>query len=131
MNLTLSNIPTVAKKIATNIQGGEIFALVGPLGSGKTTFVKALGKELKVRSRITSPTFTLLNSYRTTIKKHPQPLTLLHLDLYRTNSFAEVEQLGITEIWGKKQFVTCIEWADLIQKHLPKKTTTIYFTHET
>ena len=117
----------LARELAPKLRGGEILALVGPLGSGKTTFTKALAKELGIRKSVTSPTFTIMNRYP--LKKIPNCLFLYHLDLYRTNSFPEVEQLGITEVWATPETVTILEWADKIQDHLPKKTIFIYFSH--
>lgn len=123
---TLNDIPALSEQIANRIRGGEIIALIGPLGSGKTTFAKSLAKKLGIRRRVTSPTFTLLNAYP--IK--PKALTLYHLDLYRTRSFNEVVQLGLLEIWERRDAIVLIEWADMIKKRLPKKTIYIYFEHE-
>jgi tRNA threonylcarbamoyladenosine biosynthesis protein TsaE len=127
---TLKKISSLSREIATRIRGGEILALIGPLGSGKTTFTKMLAKHLGIKRRVTSPTFTLLNSYPAPRTKNEKQLILHHLDLYRTSSFEEVEQLGLLEIWGKPNIITVIEWADMIQKQLPKKTIYIYFEHE-
>lgn len=124
----LADISIQAKKIAQTVRGGDIFALIGPLGAGKTTFVKHIAKELGIRRKITSPTFTLMNIYP--IPKHNTAGAFLyHLDLYRTNSFAEVAGLGITEVWGKKDVITFIEWADKIDTELPKKTKRLFFSH--
>ena len=60
--VNIKDIPAFANKTASKLKGGEIFALIGPLGSGKTTFVKAVGKELKIKQRITSPTYILLQA---------------------------------------------------------------------
>lgn len=125
MKTSLNQIPALAKKIATNIKGGEIFALIGTLGSGKTTFTKALGKELKIKHHITSPTFVLMNRY--SFKRADKKLHLYHLDIYRLKNFKDTAALGIKEIWGQKDSVTIIEWADKIKKYLPKKTKFIYF----
>ena len=113
----------LAKTIAKNLKGGEIFALVGPLGSGKTTLVKKVGQQLKISKKITSPTFALMHRFQA--GKKNKKFFVYHLDLYRTNSYKEVEALGITEFWGKPDSVTFIEWADKIKKYLPKKTITI------
>ena len=66
--IKLEKIDAVAKKLAKALKGGEIFALIGPLGAGKTTFAKALGKQLKIKHKITSPTFTLLHSFPARLK---------------------------------------------------------------
>jgi tRNA threonylcarbamoyladenosine biosynthesis protein TsaE len=123
--VTLAEIPALAKAISAKLKGGEIFALTGTLGSGKTTFAKALGKQLKIKQKITSPTFVLLQAFPFKLKN--KPALLYHLDLYRTRNFNEVKALGLLEIWGKPNTVTIIEWADKINKHLPKKTNFIQF----
>jgi tRNA threonylcarbamoyladenosine biosynthesis protein TsaE len=128
MKTTLNSIPHLAKKIAKSIKGGEIFALIGDLGSGKTTFTKTLGKALKIKHHITSPTFVLMNRYPFKLKT--RKLYLYHLDIYRLKNFKDILALGINEIWGQKDTVTVIEWADKIKKYLPKKTVKIHFkTH--
>jgi len=124
-SIRLSQIQNFAKKIASDLKGGEIFALVGPLGSGKTAFVKALGRELKIRQKITSPTFILLQAFPFKMKR--KEVWLYHLDLYRTKNFNEVKALGLLEIWGRPDTVTLIEWADKIKKYLPEKSKIIKF----
>ena len=123
----LSGIKDLAKKVATSLKGGEIFALVGTLGAGKTTFVQALGKELKLKHKITSPTFTLMHNFEVKIPDLQNKVFLYHLDLYRTKNFKEVRALGLTETWGRPDTITIIEWADKIKKHLPIKTQIIKF----
>ena len=129
LNTNLIQIPILAKKLAVKIKGGETIALIGPLGSGKTTFAKALGKELKIKHKITSPTFTIMNSFQAILPKTKVKIFLYHLDLYRTKNFKEVEALGLTEIWGSPNTITLIEWADKIKKNLPRKTITIIFNN--
>jgi tRNA threonylcarbamoyladenosine biosynthesis protein TsaE len=121
IQIPLSQAKASAAKIAKTISGGEVIGLIGELGSGKTTFTKALGKALGVRQTIPSPSFIMMQEF-----KANGGLTLYHLDLYRTKSFAEVKSLGITQWWGHPKTVTVIEWADKIAKHLPKNTQLIY-----
>lgn len=112
-----------AKSLAKHIKGGEILALAGPLGSGKTTFTQILGRALGIKQRIASPTFVLMQSF-------PIPkrgLWLVHLDLYRIKNFPEAAALGLAEVWGKKNTITVIEWADKIKKHLPPGAVFIHF----
>ncbi len=123
----LAQSENFARKLAPALRGGEVLALVGPLGSGKTTFTKALAKALSVRGRVTSPTFIIMNRYRARL--NGKPLWLYHLDLYRTKNFRETAALGIGEIWGRPETITVIEWANKIKKHLPKKTVTVTFSH--
>ncbi len=125
IKIRLSQAENYATEIAQTLKGGEILALIGELGSGKTTFTKALGKALGIKRNIPSPTFVMMQEFKT-----GQGLTLYHLDLYRTKNFAEVQSLGITEWWGHPKTITVLEWADKIQDHLPKKTVFIYLTRD-
>ncbi len=115
--LPLSQAESQARKLAKTLKGGEVIALVGELGSGKTTFTKALGKALGIKQNISSPTFIMMQQFLT-----KKGLHFYHLDLYRTKNFKEVEGLGITEWWGHPKTITVIEWADKISKSLPKQT---------
>ena len=123
---SLKTLDKLANEMARDLKGGEILALVGDLGAGKTTFTQKLAKKLKVKAGVLSPTFVLMNLFKAQLK-NGRKITLYHLDLYRTKSFAEVKALGITEFWGHKNSVTVIEWADKIKKHLPKNATIVYF----
>ncbi len=132
---------TQAEKYATDmaaiLKGGEVIALIGEIGSGKTTFTKALGKALGIKRSIPSPTFVMMQEFQTKKpskfngKSNPKkPIILYHLDLYRTKNFAEVESLGITEWWGHPETITILEWADKIIDRLPKNTIYIYLNRD-
>ena len=92
---------------AKKMRGGERIGLVGPLGAGKTTFAKGFIAELSGLhpDEIQSPTFTLVQSYA--MRKGQ----IYHLDLYRLNSLAEFENLGLDEFFTPQNIVL-IEWAD-------------------
>ncbi len=128
IHITLADAERAARSIAKTLRGGEILALIGPLGSGKTTFTKALAKELKVKTAVTSPTFVIMNHY-TGKTKSGNMVHLYHLDLYRTKNFREVKALGLTDIWQIPNTITVIEWADKIKRHLPPSTQQIIFSH--
>lgn len=117
---------SLGQKIGSSLKGGEIIALKGELGSGKTTFVQGLAKGLGIDQRIISPTFILIRSYQA--KKN---LTFFHLDLYRFEDRAEkeVKELGLEEIWSDPKNILAIEWAEKIEEILPKKTIEVNFEY--
>lgn len=90
------------------------------MGSGKTTFIQGLAKGLGVKQRIISPTFILMRGYGG---------RFYHIDLYRleNNVEQELRNLGIEEIWGKRENIVAIEWAEKVKGMLPKSTIWINF----
>jgi tRNA threonylcarbamoyladenosine biosynthesis protein TsaE len=98
-------------RLAELFEGGEIIALQGELGAGKTRWVQGVGQGLRVDQHITSPTFTLVSEY-------PGRLTLYHIDLYRINQAAEALAFGLEDyLYGDG--VCLIEWAERIAEVLP------------
>jgi tRNA threonylcarbamoyladenosine biosynthesis protein TsaE len=128
-NLTvkLKEAKLAAKTLAQSLKGGEIFALKGQLGAGKTTFTQFLAKELRIKKRVSSPTFVLMNQFVGKLPSSKRKIILYHLDLYRTKNFKEVSALGIKEFWGNENSITVIEWGDKIKKFLPKHAQIISF----
>lgn len=120
---------TLGRKIADTLKGGEILALFGDLGTGKTTFVQGLAEGLGYTGRITSPTFILMRGYPV---KHASVDNLYHVDLYRfeTDVEKEVVNLGLTDIWQNPKNVVVIEWAEKINDVLPKNAQRIIFSNK-
>lgn len=116
----------VAKELAARLRGGEVVALYGNLGAGKTTFAQALAKALGVKKRVQSPTFILMQEYRLT-KRGPLKM-FLHVDAYRGDA-AQASMIGLTEYLGRPDTVVLVEWAERIQELLPKKTITVRMEH--
>ncbi|MBI4050662.1 MAG: tRNA (adenosine(37)-N6)-threonylcarbamoyltransferase complex ATPase subunit type 1 TsaE [Candidatus Doudnabacteria bacterium] len=114
----------LAASLAKKLKGGGILALYGPLGSGKTTFVKGLTRALGIKSRIISPTFVIIGKYPLA-----QAHTFYHFDLYRLKNTKELEELGFSEIISGKKAVVAIEWPGKVKKLLPKKTIRLQFAH--
>jgi len=110
----------IARRLATLLSPGSVVALVGPLGSGKTVFVKGLAQALGLADDdATSPTFTLINEY-------DGPIPLYHVDLYRLERPEEIEELGLHEYFEGPGIVA-VEWAERAVHLLPEGTVTVSF----
>ena len=102
----------LGRKIGSQLRGGEVIAVCGPLGSGKTHLIKgiAAGAGAKDHKHINSPTFVLVNEYA-------GRLDIYHIDAYRLNSVSEFEMLGFDD-FCYPQSVVLIEWADKVESAL-------------
>lgn len=110
-----------AAKIAATLKAGDIVALYGDLGAGKTVFTKGLVKGLGINARVASPTFVFLRIYK------GKKFTVNHIDLYRGESSADYKDLGLDEIFESDN-ITIIEWAQKLKGKLPKKRIDITIT---
>ena len=98
------------EEFAASLRPGDIVLLEGPLGAGKTTFVKGVARGLGVAERITSPTFTVVRQHRC---EGSGPIrTLHHADIYRTESLGEVIDLALGEL-VEESAVALVEWGEL------------------
>ena len=107
----LEELEYLAKKIAENLQNGDVISLIGDLGAGKTTLVQFLAKELGVDDYVTSPTFSIVNIY-------DGEYQINHLDLYRLEDSSELEQIDY-ETYFYPDGITFIEWAKMGGDYLP------------
>jgi len=113
---TTSNSPDetieFGQRLGSQLRGGEVIAVCGPLGSGKTHLIKgiAAGAGAKDRREVNSPTFVIVNEYA-------GRLDIYHIDAYRLNSVSEFEMLGFDD-FCYQQSVVLIEWADKIESAL-------------
>lgn len=119
---SLADTQQLAQQLAATLRGGEVLALSGQLGAGKTTFTQALAKALGVKQTVKSPTFTILQTYSA------GRLTLCHVDAYRLKSINELEAIGLTDYLGQVNTITIIEWAEKIKKAIPRNATWLKFT---
>ncbi len=117
---TISLVPAPAgetaaagERLGRELGPGDVVALEGELGAGKTCFVQGLVRGLGVTTWATSPTFVLVNRYR-------GRLTVHHVDAYRTGSLTELVDLGLLELMSGPD-VTLIEWADRCAPLLPPR----------
>lgn len=116
----------LAAKIAAETKPGDILALFGDLGSGKTTFAKGFAKALGVEKTITSPTFVILKKYSVNGEKIKQ---LFHLDCYRLHGPEDAEAIGLNEYLKDNSAVFLIEWPEKIWPLVDKKSKKITFTY--
>jgi len=101
----------VGERLGNRLKPGDVVALSGDLGAGKTTLTRGIAAGMGVAADIHSPTFTLIH-------EHPGAIPLYHIDLYRLSNEEEAERIGIDEyIYGDG--VTIIEWAQKVKPLLP------------
>jgi tRNA threonylcarbamoyladenosine biosynthesis protein TsaE len=104
----------LAAGLARRATPGTVVALTGDLGAGKTCFIQGLAEGLGVEGPVTSPTFVM-------IAEHAGRVPLYHVDLYRTESLAEIRRLGLEELLDGSG-ITAIEWAEKAEPLLPPRT---------
>ena len=113
----------IGKSIGSRLRAGDVVALVGELGAGKTQFIKGLaaGAGVGKPTYVSSPSFTLINEY-------PGKVPFYHIDLFRLESQKEAEGLGL-EDYLHGGGITAIEWADKIPSLLPGEMLSIHMVY--
>ena len=112
---SLDDTKQMAKHVAKNIKAGDVIALYGDLGAGKTSFSRYLINILtKKDEEVLSPTFNLVFPYEA------DDFTIWHFDLYRLKDANEVEEIGLYEAFDYG--VSIIEWPQIIEDQLPQNT---------
>ena len=112
----ITQIGAAARDFLRETEGQRVFAFYGAMGAGKTTFIKALCKELGVKETVASPTFAIINEYR-----DREGASLFHFDFYRIRKLEEAFDCGYEDyfISGSRCF---IEWPELVEEVLPGET---------
>ena len=113
----ITSINEAARQFIKQIGDHTIFAFNGTMGAGKTTFIKAVCEELGVSDVINSPTFAIVNEYRSDTTAE----LIYHFDFYRINSIQEAYNIG-TEDYFESGALCFIEWPDKIEELLPNDT---------
>lgn len=115
----------LAESLAPRLKAGNVVALYGDLGSGKTTFTRYLVEALGVKAHVQSPTFVVARKYS---GGGHRPKSVNHIDLYRLTCVEEVLEMGLSEFFCERDALTVIEWPELAESILPKSTIRLHFT---
>jgi len=116
---TLDEIDDVAKSLINEINDVNLVLFKGELGSGKTTLIKSVLKNLGVKENITSPTFSIVNQYIISNR------LINHFDLYRIKSLTELDVIGFEE-YLESEAVCFIEWPEIAMSKIVDKHIVIY-----
>ena len=108
--------------LAHELKAGDVVALIGDLGTGKTALTRYIAEGLGITARVNSPTFTIVKEYR------EGRLPLFHFDVYRVSDPDELFNIGADEYFYGDG-VCVVEWADLIEELLPEDTRYIYIEY--
>ena len=115
--ITISSLDTIqesAKEFVRQMGDDTVFAFYGTMGAGKTTFIKALCQELGVEDEVNSPTFAIINEYRSQTTAE----LIYHFDFYRIKKLEEVYDLGYEDYFYSGA-LCFIEWPELVEELLP------------
>jgi tRNA threonylcarbamoyladenosine biosynthesis protein TsaE len=111
---------SLAARVGTILRAGDVVALAGELGMGKTVFAKGIARALGVDDEVVSPTFTLVREYE-------GRLPLVHVDVYRLDHLQELHDVGFDELLGGGA-VTVVEWGDRVSALLPAERLDVLLT---
>jgi tRNA threonylcarbamoyladenosine biosynthesis protein TsaE len=117
----------LARSFAMQLQRGDVVALQGELGTGKTRFVKGICEAFEASRHVSSPSFVILNRYEGRDQSH-RPLYLYHLDLYRVKSVEEIYDLGFEE-FAYDENITLIEWSEQLGGLLPARRYDVHLSY--
>ena len=116
----------IAQKVSVSFKQNKkaiVFSLKGELGSGKTTFVQGVARGLGIKDKILSPTFVLMKKYKIPNTKKQ----FYHIDCYRIKKAPDLSALNLKKLFLDPQNIIAIEWAERIEKILPKNTIVLNF----
>ncbi|MDO4298369.1 MAG: tRNA (adenosine(37)-N6)-threonylcarbamoyltransferase complex ATPase subunit type 1 TsaE [Lachnospiraceae bacterium] len=108
----------LGRRLAENAEPGQIFSLIGDLGTGKTVFTKGMAAGLGITEPVSSPTFTIVQVYE------EGRMPFYHFDVYRIGDIEEMDEIGY-EDYFYGDGICLVEWANLIEELMPESTVTI------
>lgn len=121
----------IAAALAGQLRAGDVVALEGALGAGKTCFVRGLAAGLGIDSRqVSSPTFVICHEYAVGGDEGAAALSVIHIDAYRLSGEAELETIGFGELLERDDAIIAIEWAGKIAAALPANRIEVELRHE-
>ncbi|AFQ42738.1 tRNA (adenosine(37)-N6)-threonylcarbamoyltransferase complex ATPase subunit type 1 TsaE [Desulfosporosinus meridiei] len=115
-SITVEDTRELGKQLAGFLCGGDVVALIGDLGAGKTAFAQGVGEGLAIVGPMTSPTFTLIHEYNG--QANGTEIRLVHMDLYRLQHPEEAEVIGIEDSFVEDT-ICLIEWPKIAEDYLP------------
>ena len=110
----LQDLDAISKDIIRSAQGLSVWLINGEMGAGKTTLAKSICRELSVTEVVSSPTFSIINEYKTAEGK-----SIFHFDFYRLKSEVEAFDIGVNEYFESGS-ICLVEWAEKIPSLIPK-----------
>lgn len=122
---SLDHIREAAKTFIDNMTEAKVYAFYGKMGAGKTTFIKAICEELGVTDVITSPTFAIVNEY----KSDTTGQTIYHFDFYRIKKLEEVYDMGYEDYFYSGN-LCFLEWPELIEEILPENAVKVTISEQ-
>lgn len=132
ITINLKGTHKLGEQIGKNLRGNETFALIGELGTGKTSFTQGIAKGLKVKDNVVSPTFVLERIYKVPLRaRGPQrpgakkDFDIHHFDLYRIGD--DIRGTGLLDILDEE--IVLIEWPEKVAKYLPSDTIWVEIKH--
>jgi len=118
----------LGKELGRTCLGGEVFAVNGDLGAGKTCLSQGIAAGLKIKGPVNSPTFVIMKVYK--VSGHKTIKNFCHIDAYRLSSADDLEAIGANDYLSALNTVSVVEWANQVKDILPKNSICVDIKHK-